>query len=204
MALSIKSVDDLLTARSSGSKVLNSRLHWKSNGNDANDRNEVNNDRKDMLLVDVTSSNGDENDKKSALRSVLEATDSFEITGCLSSGFGCSGYLDMSDLGMIENLPLIVRITPAIMTTHSSSDIDKFNGSKGSPVSVTALQIGKIREKFPELTGKGLTIGVLSDSFDCLDGYHTNISTGDLPEGIYRKGLAPTMILVTRAERCFN
>ena len=151
--------DDLSNAKSSGSvagsKVLNSRLHWKNNINDANDR-------KEMLLVDVTSSIGDGGNKNPTLRSALEATNSFEITGCLLSGFGCSGYLDMSALDMIENLSSIGRIVPAIMTTHSSSDIDKFNGSGSSPGSVTALQIGKIREKFRELIGKGLTVGVLS------------------------------------------
>ncbi len=49
-----------------------------------------------------------------------------------------------------------------------------------------AQNTDQLRSPFvvPGLTGAGVTVGILSDSFDCLGGYATDQSTGDLPAGI--------------------
>ena len=152
----------------SGAKVANPFLSWKGSGVSKSGE-------EDWLLVDVTS-------KSFELASDLSnAEGAFQITGCLPTGHACSGWLKMtsasSALERVEQNPAIT-ISPAMPTTN------QYKGKGDHQGAVVPLQIANIRKAFPKLTGKGLKIGVLSDSFNAKGGYDLDIETGDLPDDI--------------------
>ena len=130
------------------------------------------------------------------LRPDLEATPGFEPTAC--GDWGCDGYLNLSQLESIESLPSVHGIRPSRMFTSSATsssrmlsipDTERFEGSGAYPGSVKALQIEKIHEVYPHLTGTGMKICVVSDSFrtsaTARPSYDTDIKTGDIPDGVY-------------------
>ena len=116
-----------------------------------------------MILVDITSAPG-RGDATKYFRSELEATGGFSGTGCSSTG--CSGWFDVSFLDNIENLSSVVSITPSMVTTRRATINGLKCGEGSQPGACASLQIPLIRDAFPDLTGAGLTIGVLSDSFN--------------------------------------
>jgi len=168
---------------SAAARVANPFLSWKSSSS----REE------DWLLVDVFS------DSFELASELSNAKEAFEITGCLPAGHACSGWLKMSarSLAMeeLERNPS-VSISPAMMKTSTQryqgrgkhqgpvTSTDQYQGRGEHQGSMAQLQINKIREAFPTLTGKNLKIGVMSDSFDSLGGYALDIESGDLPSDI--------------------
>ena len=80
----------------------------------------------------------------------------------------------------------------AMLTTISERDDVNFLKPTPRPVksvgSVTsqgdrAMNTDQVKDIYG-LTGAGQKVGVLSDSFNCLDGYDTDINTGDLPDNV--------------------
>jgi hypothetical protein len=57
-------------------------------------------------------------------------------------------------------------------------------GSGQFPGSSISLQVDLIRKNYPNITGAGLKIGVMSDSFNVREGYAEDILTGDLPNDV--------------------
>ena len=135
-----------------------------------------------MILVDITSAPG-RGDATLYFSSELEDTGGFSGTGCSSTG--CSGWFDVSFLDIIENLSSVVSITPSVMITNSMNTHKLKCGEGEQPGACSSLQIPLIRETFPDLTGAGLTIGVISDSFNvnpkALTTYQKDKASGDLP-----------------------
>lgn len=143
----------------------NSRLVWKNIKSDENENNK-------MILVKVTSV---DEGAEFVLRPYLEDTNGFETIAC--GNRGCDGYLSLSLLELIENLPSVARIAPSMSTFNKA-------GSGQFPGSSISLQVDLIRKNYPNITGAGLKIGVMSDSFNVREGYAEDILTGDLPNDV--------------------
>jgi hypothetical protein len=129
-----------------------------------------------FLLVEVTSASQEEG--ATAMLPELEAL-GFEATAC--SQYSCSGYLDITALSKAEDLPLVLAIHPSISITNQSCS------SPSGPVisqAVSALDVDKVRAAYPSLTGKGMTIGVLSDSYNTLNGEAGDVASANLPDDV--------------------
>jgi len=108
------------------------------------------------------------------LRPALEAT-GCDVMGC--SQFSCSAWIPVEHFPEIEALEEVFFLRPSFVQSKQA----------GSVVSeaLESLQIDNLRNTIdPTLTGEGLTIGVLSDSYDTLGGEAADIASGDLPSDV--------------------
>ena len=124
----------------------------------------------DKILVKITSKSSDD----ISFRQFLESN-GVDVTACV--GYACDGFLDSEAYATIRGSTNVVSIKPSAVATSQL----------GSVVS-EAVEAHRIDEYRADVnaatTGAGMKIGVLSDSFDNLNGYATDIATGDLPAGI--------------------
>ncbi|VEU40473.1 unnamed protein product [Pseudo-nitzschia multistriata] len=134
------------------------------------------------LLVDVSSAS-------SGLASALAEEEAFEITGCLSSGNACSGFLKITPfaLDVEQNPSFAANVVPSVWKANG------FDYAGDFPGAIAPLQVTQIRQAFPNLTGEGLKICVMSDSFNMLGGYKNDTESMDLPKGIKVLKEAPTL-----------
>lgn len=108
----------------------------------------------EMILVTIST---DSDGAETTLRPALEALD-FETTAC--SRFRCSGFLDIRRFLEVERLPEVLEINPVMRSTSAQFGSGTvFNGAS------TSLGIDALKATLG-LTGSGITIGVMSDSFD--------------------------------------
>ena len=136
------------------------RLVWKDNN---------------KLLVEVVSTAAD---AESLLQLALEESN-FEKTGC--SKWSCSGYLPM------EKYPDLISFG-VVKFVHPSFPFANQAGSKISEA-LQSLRVDDVRTNIDSnLNGNGLSIGILSDSFDisttAVTNYAQDIASGDLPAGV--------------------
>ena len=145
------------SAREEGlSEVLG--LAWKTVGD------------KDLLLVEVTATGPG---AETLLELTVEAY-GFQITAC--SEYRCSGWVPIESVLAFADEPNVKAIKPSIRMMEQA-------GSKVSEA-VKSLQVDLVRQADPTLTGEGLRIGIISDSFDRLGTYAQDVSTGDLPSDV--------------------
>lgn len=92
-------------------------------------------------------------------------------------GYRISGWLPVDQIMPAANLDGLQSLRLSLAKTRTGAVT-----SQGD----FAQSTDRLRAPFvvPGLTGKGVTVGILSDSFNCLGGYATDQSTGDLPAGI--------------------
>lgn len=111
----------------------------------------------------------------SALQAKLEA---LGLQNGVSFGALVSGQLPISALPAAAALAELRFARPAMSTTNVGSVT-----SQGDP----AQHSDDLRSMFPTVTGSGITVGTLSDSYDCLGGgggAAVDVGTNDLPAGI--------------------
>jgi len=142
------------------------------------------------LAVRVTFS-GDEPAADTTLRSALEFFDLFEVVDCRK--YICSGWCHPSIIDKIEELLEVSGIDASPMPEAS----EEFTGSGSIKTQAfVVLQINRVLKKYPELTGAGVKIGIISTSFDMYNNWQINnpaelkratadddIKSGDLPGG---------------------
>ena len=85
-----------------------------------------------------------------------------------------SGYLPIDAIGDAATLSNLNFARPAVATTHVGS-VD----SQGDP----AMQTDDFRTN-NSVDGSGITIGTLSDSYNCLGGAAAGVTSNDLPAGV--------------------
>ena len=135
----------------------------------------------DQLAVRVIYS-GDEPEADATLRSALELIDGFDVVDCRS--YMCSGWCDMNVIEEVDALEEVGHISASqVPETHGD-----FTGSGSVRTqAIAATQIKKVLQKYPELTGAGVKIGIISDSFSrsniALTTAEDDINSGDLPGG---------------------
>jgi hypothetical protein len=123
------------------------------------------------LLVEITTSS------TNAMIDMLPDLEEygFEVTAC--NDYTCSGYLDIVMFPAVEDLSTVQFIMPSMRSTQSSA-------SKNTGVlsqAINALQVDKVRSAYPHLDGEGMTVGILSDSYNTRGGASTDIENGELP-----------------------
>ncbi|KAG7344550.1 subtilase family protease [Nitzschia inconspicua] len=119
----------------------------------------------------------------------------FETTACIK--YTCSGYLDITRFPEVEQLPSVLSIMPYTTSTLGSLRGGQFERriQEKAPVNSSpfgsiksnafeALQINKLREVYPHLTGAGMKIGVLSDSYNTRGTAAADVASGDLPSDV--------------------
>ncbi|MCH8825530.1 MAG: S8 family serine peptidase [Chloroflexi bacterium] len=125
-----------------------------------------------LVAVDATAS-GD----PLALLADLEA---LGLRHSAHAGIVVSGLLPISAMEDVGKLTSLRAVRPAYAVTASA-----MAGGQGSVVSQgdALIEADLARAEFG-VDGSGVTIGVISDSFNCQDGYDTDVATGDLPNDI--------------------
>src|SRR5258706_4471879 len=121
-------------------------------------------------------------DKRIAVE--LAAEDPAALKGALTglrirrasiAGHLLSGLLPLGQINALSKIPGLQFARPALFTTHTGSATTQGD---------TALRADIARNTYG-VTGSGVKVGILSDSFDTGPGsYATDISTGDLQSGI--------------------
>jgi hypothetical protein len=191
--------------------IYDARANGKDHGSDvrrlANEENEPVTDLDnalhlqwkddDRLLVEVASTT---EAADISLRHHLEEY-GFETTACAK--YVCSGYLDIALLPEVEQLPSVLSIKPSMSIAWGLLRGEEFGRRKVEEVDASpfgsiksrafeALQVDKLRAAYPHLTGTGMKIGVLSDSYNTKGGADDDIASGDLP---------PNVVVVKEAPR---
>jgi hypothetical protein len=108
--------------------------------------------------------------------------------------------LKLPDLAIIPNIallrPTIVipteEQTPADKADIHSNQVTVSSGSVQNEA-VYTMNVDDLRTKHPDLDGRGLKIGVMAGTFNCLGGYSADIASGDLPPNVIvmREGPCP-------------
>ncbi|GAB4358208.1 MAG: hypothetical protein Kow0060_12080 [Methylohalobius crimeensis] len=97
-----------------------------------------------------------------------------------------SGWMPLDRLGSLETIPGIshVRIsTPANQAKNNRTALRASLGNAVVSQGDSAMQADRARKKY-RVDGSGITVGVLSDSYDCLGEAGTDVLAGELPEGV--------------------
>jgi hypothetical protein len=87
---------------------------------------------------------------------------------------GVDGWLPINELPTAAELPQILSGQPNLKPVTYGAAINEADYSTFANVASTQFN----------LNGSGVTVGVISNSFNNLGGYATDISTGDLPTGV--------------------
>ncbi|GAB6067518.1 hypothetical protein JCM13664_08360 [Methylothermus subterraneus] len=90
-----------------------------------------------------------------------------------------SGWVPIERLPDLEFLPAIVQIRPALLRKNAFGKGPNSVVSQGD----LALQADRIRKQFG-VDGSRVAVGVLSDSFDCLNGYEEDVAFKELPANV--------------------
>ena len=87
-----------------------------------------------------------------------------------------TGWMPIHQLQTLAQLPNLVSGRPI------EKPVTYYQGSANNQAQASLFADAATQQY--GVTGRGVTVGVLSDSFNALDGYATDISTGDLPSGV--------------------
>ena len=85
-----------------------------------------------------------------------------------------SGQFPLASLEPLAALPSLRFARPAIALTQQGTVVGQAD---------IALTAERVRQQFA-IDGTGVTVGVLSDSYNCLDGAAADVTRGELPSGI--------------------
>ena len=89
-------------------------------------------------------------------------------------GWMVSGRLAISTIPALQDVPSLKFAHPAYAMTQVGDATSQGDVAMGADVARSSFGID----------GTGVTVGVLSDSFDCLGGAAAGVASGDLPAGI--------------------
>lgn len=89
-------------------------------------------------------------------------------------GLVVSGQFPIVALQPLAALPSLRFARPAIALTQQGAVVGQAD---------IALTADRVRQQF-DIDGTGVTVGVLSDSYNCLDGAAADVASGELPSGI--------------------
>jgi hypothetical protein len=126
--------------------------------------------KNESLLVEVTAT---DEGAETLLAHIVEEY-GVEMIAC--SAYTCSIYLPMT------NYPAFAP-DPSVKSARASMPTTQQAGSKVSEA-LKSLQVDLVRDTDSTLTGQGLKIGILSDSFNRLNGYAADITSEDLPNDV--------------------
>ncbi len=155
-----------LYAGSSGKSKASTSAGLRSNSGAASQLSAANPmiHSKGMVIVDaVAASDG---------AALLRDMQSMGLKNGKQRGLVVSGAFPVSALEDLANTASLQFVRPAAATTNRGLVTTQGDVAQGSD---------EVRRE-EELKGRGVTVGVLSDSYDCLGGAATDIATKDLPK----------------------
>jgi len=132
-------------------------------------------------------------DHPAALCVFLNDLEGFEVLEC--RGYTVAGFMNVCDESILETVESHEDVTGIVpnfqgeaLSASTGTGGDRFTGS-GTVKSqaISALQIIALLKKYPLLTGEGMKIGIISNSFDYQPSedvrttYADDIATGNLP-----------------------
>ncbi len=122
--------------------------------------------RGDFVLIDATATESAE--------SLLSDLRALGLVGGTAMGNLVSGRLPVSAIGAAENLPALqfIRLAQPVRRVGSANN-------QGD----VALRTDAARTMFG-VDGSGISVGILSDSYNRLNGEAADIASGDLPSGV--------------------
>lgn len=102
-----------------------------------------------------------------------------------SARFGnkISGWMPIDRLHEIENLDAAFQARAAMARTRASGPLFGDGGRRVISQGDAAMQAIGLRKRYG-VDGRKITIGVLSDSYDCLGQAQADIAAGELPENV--------------------
>jgi hypothetical protein len=118
------------------------------------------------------------------------STNGFGTAVCY--GHVCSLFVSAEEVVTLASIPQVTRIhAPLSLQQHGSEPVGKKRNRKlqvAPPISVgrvtsegvVALRVDKARAKY-NVNGTGILIGIIQDSFNCLNGAENDTLSGDLP-----------------------
>ena len=109
-----------------------------------------------------------------AASKLLASLESYGLQNGATSGRMVSGYLPMSAINSLNGLNYLNLARPAYASTSVGSVTSQADTAMLADVARTTFGVD----------GTGITVGTMSDSFDCLSGASGDVGTGDLPSGI--------------------
>ena len=122
------------------------------------------------ILLKIISTTGAD----SSFRQFLESS-GVDVKAC--NGYACDGFLDAETYATVRGSTNVVSVKPSPVATSQLGSVV----SEG----LEAHRIDQYRADVnAAITGAGMNIGVLSDSFDNLNGFADDIASGDLPPGV--------------------
>lgn len=108
-----------------------------------------------------------------ALQAQLEA---IGATTTARDGLNMSMMIPVSKLGSLGKLSALAYVRPVYARLHTGSVASQAD---------TAIRSSNLRSTYAGVTGAGIKVGVLSDSFDTGPGsYSADVTSGDLPSGV--------------------
>lgn len=136
--------------------------------------------KNDSLAVNVIF----ETDCDGGCQAILEDIKCFEVSDCRD--YSCSGWSNLdSCIDSLQDLAGVSAVSASVTPVTS-----EFSGSGSVKTGAfAATQIKQMLRKHPELTGAGVKIGIISDSFNRLPtrpNEEDDITSGDLPGGSNR------------------
>lgn len=144
-------------------------LNQKSTKNNLNDFNNANSNihlKDDKVLVEFIAEKPDSGLLKELIKLGLE--------GGASYGHLVSGWFPVKALGALESLQQLRYARETRFIQHTGSITSRGDQAQRSD---------QARANF-NVDGSGITVGVISDSYNCLGGAPDDLHSGDLPNGI--------------------
>jgi subtilisin family serine protease len=116
-------------------------------------------------------------------RALLGELEALGLRGGAVAGNLVSGVLPTGAISALEALPDLALARPAMAATNQELAARRRLPRAGSVVSqgVAAMQVDRLPRSD---SGAATRVGVIADSFDCLDGAAADTRTGDLPRDV--------------------
>ena len=105
---------------------------------------------------------------------LLSALQALGLEGGATFGRVVSGQLPIAAISELEGLPSLKAARPAYVLTHGGSVTSQGDAAMRADIARSTFGVD----------GTGVTVGTLSDSYDCLGGAAADVASGDLPAGV--------------------
>jgi len=170
-----------VNATSNSPKIKNSILHslYQKTVQGAQRSDVWNADNSDAVLVEIDS-NGmvyvDISAVGAGLYSFQQALDDSGCKVLACTTYMCSVLMPIDEFPRIENLDGVRDVRPSLYVTSQQKPLVS--------EAVPSHWIDRVQDKYPNVDGRNLKIGILSGSFDLLEGYSMDVIDGELPPGV--------------------
>lgn len=136
--------------------------------------------RGDGIVIDAAS-NGDP-------RALLAELEAIGLTGGRVAGNAVSGVLPREAIDALESCESLAMVRPAAAVVWGGRDFGRRPPAPPDRGAVTSQGVAAMNvDRLPKaIDGRGASVGLLSDTFDCLGGQAQDVERADLPPDVVR------------------